>query len=70
MLLHVRNLVTGAERYYDPSLGPVGALAAAYAQVEMKDWNTREYEIKYFPLVRVCGELFYLADWVCGSRLL
>lgn len=68
MLLRVLNLVTGAERYYDRSLGPVGALIAAYAQVEMRDWNAREYETKYGPLVTVCGELFYLADWVCAAR--
>ena len=68
MLLRVHNLVTGDERYYDSSLGPVGALAAAYAQVDQKDWDTRDYERKYFPLVRPCGGQFYLAHWTCGAR--
>lgn len=68
MLLRVLNLATGAERYYDRNLGPVGALVAAYAQVEMKDWNAREYESKYGPMVRVSGEVYCLADWVCGAR--
>ena len=68
MLLRVINLTTGDERYYDGSLGPVGALVAAYAQVEKKDWDNRGYERKYLPLVRPCGDLFYLADWVCRVR--
>lgn len=69
MLLRVVNLVTGDDRYYDSSLGPLGALAAAYAQVENKDWDTRAYERKYFHLVRPCGDLLYLADWVCEARV-
>ncbi|HJZ60020.1 MAG TPA: hypothetical protein VKE74_34070 [Gemmataceae bacterium] len=68
MLLRVINLLTGAERYFDVSLGPVAAVATAYAQSDKKDWNSWEYERKYFPLVRLCGDLFYLEDWVCRSR--
>lgn len=68
MLLHVINRATGDERYYDGSLGPIAAVAAAYAQIEMKDWDRREYERKYFHLVTLCGDLFYLADWVCRAR--
>ena len=65
MLLRVLNLVTGNERYYDQSLGPRGALAAAYAQIEKQDWDVREYERKYYHLIRPCGDLYYLAEWVC-----
>ena len=39
-----------------------------YAQVDQKDWDTRDYERKYFPLVRPCGGQFYLAHWTCGAR--
>ena len=70
MMLRVLNLATGDERYYDSSLGPVGALVAAYAQVDKHDWDTRDYERKYAPLVRPCGDLFYLAQWTCGARQL
>ena len=68
MLLRVINLTTGDERYCDGSQGPQWALAAVYAQVEKKDWDTQGYEQKYFPLVRLCGEMFYLVDWVCPAR--
>ena len=68
MLLRVLNLETGIERYYDRSLGPIGALIAAHAQVDRNDWDAREYERKYAPLIRLCGEVYYLAAWVCEAR--
>ncbi|MCI0703405.1 MAG: hypothetical protein L0241_20185 [Planctomycetia bacterium] len=68
MLLRVVNIVSGDERYFDAIFGPVAALAAVYARTEMKDWDVRDYERKYVPLVQFCGEVFRLGDWVCWAK--
>jgi hypothetical protein len=69
MMIRVINLVTGDERYYDDSLGPIWAVAAAFAQVERNDWDCRGYEARYFPHVEWSGEVGSLGGWVCFSQL-
>jgi hypothetical protein len=68
MLLRVINVLTQAEQYFDPALGVVAAVAAAYARAEMDDWKSWEYEQKFHHLVTVGGDLVCLGDWVCLTR--
>jgi len=66
--IRVVNLVSGDERYFDATFGPVGALAAAYARTELQVPGTPESARAYGHLVRQCGELFRLGDWVCWAK--
>lgn len=68
MMMRVINLVTGEERYYDDSLGPIWAVAAAFAQVERNDWDSRKYEERYFRQVEWTGEVGSLGRWVCFAK--
>ncbi len=63
----VTNLVTG--KVYVYSLGPLEAVANAYAQGTRKDYNTWAYGDTYTSQVRVSadGKRYSLGDWVAGA---
>jgi hypothetical protein len=66
--IRVVNLVSGDEQYLDATFGPVGALATAYARAELKVPDALDCARAYGHLVRQCGELFRLGDWVCWAK--
>jgi hypothetical protein len=64
MVLQARNLATlEIVEYVGSSLTPKGAVIAAYAQKEKKDWNTWDYHTKYMHLVHEGKRTFICGNW-------